>query len=683
MEQIRKERLEDVSTEELIRRFSSTDSFITFALSKYGLRIDQYRVTPVQENNRYDVTNLKRCLIAIWKEREGSRATTEALRRIVDKYFEKQVNPDAAYFDDDDDEMDLLPQGDAQIQQVPTDPSPTTINITNIQGTIGQVLLGNETQGNAKDEGILQIDPDVPVLKPSKSEITPEKTVIDIGDCRLKLSAHSVKEPTKHDIAYKVIPGAPPASQIHASSTLTFDPSYQGRKDVKITLPTWCSTEASVDVGIYCKSEGEWIELDRPILTHEGHLELHYRELSNLTAYISQDRLPDIQFKISCFLFNNADGKFAMGFCLADKAIENVFLHRLKKEGFVSSIKTLEPLTASFEDEIAFNITPGQQMTNTHFNVDEQFLSSYQGHISYCTIDKQALNPVYKISQMRKQEEASAGVQPFCENSYNIAGKEESLGQPGAVGHGRPSDLIEFRGQLNAGVLLKNAEEVEIDNRRYIGDESPRNRPKLTYEQKLERAEERKKKAEAWTGKQPKVAPGGRQVIFHGDVNAGVALLGSRKLKIDNRKMAGKRPEGSQGKEIQKVSEPVQVNEGVEVESQQYVEEPRPNVAALPTGTDCEKIPPGSGPPPEAPPMDPGIPEHDVRQGRREADRDDVRQRRRVADQEDGEGEPLTNQDEDEDPLVKPKKAKYDTVLKCVAVVAVIFMVFIVYSYME
>nr|XP_039248238.1 uncharacterized protein LOC120326078 [Styela clava] len=671
MEQIRKERLEDVAIKEVIRRFSSTDSFITFALSKDGLRISHSEVTTVQENNRDNVTKQKRCLIEIWREREGPRATTEALRQIIDRYFEIERNPDAAY-PAYEYEVDVLPQDDADIQQVPTDPSPTTINITNIQGTIGQVLLGNGTQGNAKDEGIPQIDPDVPVLKPSKSEITPEKTVIDIGDCRLKLSAHSVKEPTKHDIAYKVVPGAPPAGQIHASSTLSFNPSYQGRKDVKITLPTWCSTEASVDVGIYCKSEGEWIELDRPILTHEGHLELHYRELSNLTAYISQDRLPDIQFKISCFLFNNADGKFAMGFCLADKAIENVFLHRLKKEGFVSSIKTLEPLTASFEDEIAFNITPGQQMTNTHFNVDEQFLSSYQGHISYCTIDKQALNPVYKISQMRKQEEASAGVQPFYEKSYNIGGKEESLGQPGAVGHGRPSDLIEFRGQLNTGVLLKNAEEVEIDNRRYSGDESPRNRPKLTYEQKLERAEERKKKAEAWTGEQPKVAPGGRQIIFHGDVNAGVALLGSRKLKIDNRKMAGKRPEGSQGKEIQKVSEPVQVNEGVEVESQQYREEHQPNVAALPTGTDCEKISPDyNGPAPEAPPIDPGIIEHDVRQRRREAD------------QNNGGGEPPTDEDDDKDPPVKPKKTKYDTVRQCLAVVAVIFMVFIVYSYMK
>nr|XP_039259304.1 uncharacterized protein LOC120335751 [Styela clava]XP_039259305.1 uncharacterized protein LOC120335751 [Styela clava] len=257
-------------------------------------------------------------------------------------------------------------------------------------------------------------------------EITQEKTVIFIGGCRLKLSAHSVKEPTMHDIKYNIVPVASPGGHIHASSTLTFNPPFQGRKSLKISLPTWCSSEASVLVGIFTETEeGEWKELDRPNLTHEGHLELHYRYLSNITAFLPRDRLPDINFKISCFLYNNADWKFAMGFCLADEAIENMFQDRLEAKGFVPAIKTLEPLMASFEDEIEFKIIPGQPMTNIQFNVDEQFLSSHQGYISYCNTNADTCE--YKITQKRKLDLAvgnQAGVEQIIDQkTYSMIKK--------------------------------------------------------------------------------------------------------------------------------------------------------------------------------------------------------------------------------------------------------------------
>ncbi|XP_077965584.1 uncharacterized protein LOC120335274 [Styela clava] len=260
-------------------------------------------------------------------------------------------------------------------------------------------------------------------------EITQEKSGIYVGGCKLKFSTHSVKEPSKHDIKYNVVSGAPPSGHIHASSTLTFSPLFQGQKNVKILLPTWCSSEASVFVGIFTKTEeGDWNKLESPTLTHEGHLELQYRYLSNLTAFVSRDMLPVIQFKISCFLYNNVDGKFAMGFCLDDGAIETLFRDRLKAKGFVFSIKTLEPLTTSFEDEIAFKIIPGQKMAKIRFNVDEQFLSSHQGHISYCNTNGDDTCE-YKITQKKKLDSA-VGNQAEDERiiyrkSYRITKKKE------------------------------------------------------------------------------------------------------------------------------------------------------------------------------------------------------------------------------------------------------------------
>lgn len=73
---------------------------------------------------------------------------------------------------------------------------------------------------------------------------------------------------------------------------------------------------------------GRWQFLEEKFLENDQKIYVSACEISNIAAFIQKQRIEDVKFSIACFLFNNADGKFVMGFCFDDEAIKAAFCHR-------------------------------------------------------------------------------------------------------------------------------------------------------------------------------------------------------------------------------------------------------------------------------------------------------------------------------------------------------------------
>lgn len=292
-------------------------------------------------------------------------------------------------------------------------------------------------------------------LKSFKQEVTTKNSSVAVGKCKISFLPRSVSKNTNITFSLGIKVSQKLEGHIQATCTLSCNPPLQLQKPCHIQIPTWFWSDESLDVKVCRNVDSSWEEVDQCVLTDEGVIDIHTKQLDNFSVFLPLEFLKNVKVKVCPCVYNH-HGNTVSSVILDDEVVREFYLRNITKNKFPSFTEEAKQLSAALGDVIQFSVCGDQKMSvqraKGEVKIDEMFFEELKS--SLVDLEAVPFPTTCRVRQIR------SGSEVIAEDDYSF---DLGAGHPGMTS-------INFLGNVQADNHLAHVNNLRIDQRTVIDD---------------------------------------------------------------------------------------------------------------------------------------------------------------------------------------------------------------------